>query len=317
MDVGAVIRSLRKERGVKSGDLAKAVGVSSSYISRIENENRRLSTPIILRIAEALSVDPSVLMDAARQDGRDLRLRKSVDLLLSSRMLNPRFVNNLFNYLGTPPVPSHETDAWGSDALECALALHQSLQAKPSPAGAEDDDPPSDWPDDRKTGWVRNRLMEFIGQIDFFEAVLEEKLFLPDAAAGPGSFEFRKNPGAGGLPSIPVVSQGDDIARAGQLPALDMLGDAAGERLFAFAIADNSMFPVYEPGSHVLFSMDRQAKNGDRVVACLRSGKLTCKILRQKSDWIQLVSLNPVMEPLFLKEAEIRWMHPVNRSIGK
>jgi len=298
MRVGQLIKSLRQERGMRSGDLAEAVGVSRSYISRIENEDRKLSTSIILRIAEALSVDPALLTAEAKQDPVDLRLRKAVELLLAGRVLNPRFVGNLFSFLSSDPCHLREVRAWGEGVVSCCRTLADRLRAGTDSEG---------WTYGERRDWVRNHLVEFVEHLAFFETVLEEALFLEGR---DGDEEQPQGP------SIPVLASGDDLAEGRAAQPLDVFGDLAAERLCAFQVQDNAMSPVYEPGCVVVFSTDRAAKAGDRVVACLTNGKLICKVLRRRGDMVQLVSQNPIYEPLFLDEEEIRWMHPVVRSVS-
>ena len=298
MRVGELIRNLRQERGMRSGDLAKAVGVSRSYISRIENEDRKLSTNIILRIAEALAIDPSLLTAAAKQDPVDLRLRKAVERLLAGRVLNPRFVGNLFSFLSSDPADLREVRAWGEGAISCCRALSERLRSTADSEG---------WAYGEKRDWVRNHLVEFVEHLAFFETVLEESLLLESATE-----EAEASAG----PVVPLLSSGDDLVGDRPASPLDVFGDLAAERLCAFQVRDNAMSPVFEPGTVVVFSMDRAAKTADRVVVCLANGKLICKVLRRRGDLVQLVSQNPIYEPLFLAEEEIRWMHPVVRAIS-
>jgi transcriptional regulator with XRE-family HTH domain len=303
MHVGRLIRSLRQERGIRASELAETIGVSRSYISRIENEDRRLSTKILLNIARALSVDPSTLLDAARQDPRERRLRKALELSLRGRLLNPRFVNGLLAFLEELDPDSVVFEAWGEEARRCAQQLGKSLS-----------DPDfASWSYSHKRNWVRDHLVEFVENLEFFENVVEETLFIeepPDVAAPR---EVRSEETG----RIPVLSTGDDLPRAEELGALSPFPQAADEKLFAFVVQDNSMSPVYEPGTAVVFSFDRSAQEADRVVACLANGRLICKVLRRRQSWVQLVSQNPIYEPLFLKEEELRWVHPVVGSLGR
>ena len=60
------MRKQRKLAGLTLGGLAKAVGVSTSYISDLEHGRRApLKTEQILRIARALDCDPEGLLVAA------------------------------------------------------------------------------------------------------------------------------------------------------------------------------------------------------------------------------------------------------------
>lgn len=57
------VRAVRKARGVSQRDLARAVGVAQSTLSRIERGERRVSVDRLVAIARALGVRPSDMMD--------------------------------------------------------------------------------------------------------------------------------------------------------------------------------------------------------------------------------------------------------------
>jgi SOS-response transcriptional repressor LexA len=52
--VGELVRSLRLRRGLSQFDLADAVGIDNSYLSRIESGERRPSPKILMKFAEVL-----------------------------------------------------------------------------------------------------------------------------------------------------------------------------------------------------------------------------------------------------------------------
>ncbi len=59
------VRNYRKERGYSQERLAELAGLHRTYISAVERERRNISIENIQQIAEALDVDPYVLlMDA-------------------------------------------------------------------------------------------------------------------------------------------------------------------------------------------------------------------------------------------------------------
>ncbi|MBI3829049.1 MAG: helix-turn-helix transcriptional regulator [Planctomycetes bacterium] len=62
--LGALIRSLRARRGLRLEDVAKRSGYTKGFLSKIENG--RASPPIatLMRLADALSVDPAVFFRA-------------------------------------------------------------------------------------------------------------------------------------------------------------------------------------------------------------------------------------------------------------
>lgn len=63
VSVGARVRTLRERVGMKSQDLAKAVGVDPSAMSNIESGKRAIKTDELTRIAQALGVSPLAVLD--------------------------------------------------------------------------------------------------------------------------------------------------------------------------------------------------------------------------------------------------------------
>lgn len=59
---GANIRALRQLRGWSQTDLAKAITVTVSHISRVESGERDMSIKTLHRVAEALSVPIGALL---------------------------------------------------------------------------------------------------------------------------------------------------------------------------------------------------------------------------------------------------------------
>lgn len=57
------IRAARKERGVSQRDLARALGMAQSTLSRIERGERRVSVDRLIAIARALGVRPADMLD--------------------------------------------------------------------------------------------------------------------------------------------------------------------------------------------------------------------------------------------------------------
>lgn len=63
--IGTRIRENRLLRGLRQSELAKAVGISPSYLNLIEHNRRRIGGKILLEIAATLNVEPSVLSQGA------------------------------------------------------------------------------------------------------------------------------------------------------------------------------------------------------------------------------------------------------------
>lgn len=69
--IGDVIKQLREESGVTAKDLAQKIGLSASQMSRLESGQRRINSEVLTRIAKALGVAPSRLID----DSSDTEIR--------------------------------------------------------------------------------------------------------------------------------------------------------------------------------------------------------------------------------------------------
>ena len=65
--VGIRIRRQRLNRGLSQAALARLVGISPSYLNRIENNNREVSGGLLMRIAEHLQLDIDALSGAREQ----------------------------------------------------------------------------------------------------------------------------------------------------------------------------------------------------------------------------------------------------------
>jgi transcriptional regulator with XRE-family HTH domain len=66
MKLGDKIRQLRDELGLTQGQLASGSSVSQGYLSQLENgEVKNPSAAVLLRIAQAMRIDPDELFEAA------------------------------------------------------------------------------------------------------------------------------------------------------------------------------------------------------------------------------------------------------------
>lgn len=64
---GSRIRERRQALQMKQADLARAAGISASYLNLIEHNRRRIGGKVLLGIARALEVDPTLLTEGAEQ----------------------------------------------------------------------------------------------------------------------------------------------------------------------------------------------------------------------------------------------------------
>jgi transcriptional regulator with XRE-family HTH domain len=66
MELGIRIRELRQSMGASQGQLSLAADLSQAYLSQIENGDvKNPSAAVLLRLAEAMHVDPDELFEAA------------------------------------------------------------------------------------------------------------------------------------------------------------------------------------------------------------------------------------------------------------
>ena len=122
MDIGARIRRLRVNGGLTMAALAKATGLTASFISQVERNTVTPSIPSIQKLAHALNTSVSAFFDETRRpkrvvpqrDRRQIRFPREgvVDYLLS-----PTLSGRLQAVLteapagtGSPEYYSHESD---------------------------------------------------------------------------------------------------------------------------------------------------------------------------------------------------------------
>lgn len=80
---GELLRALREEKGYTLRQLEEMTNVTASYLYRIETGNRKApSINVVHRLAEALEVDPSLLLEAANEGSRPAKTIHSLEHLL-------------------------------------------------------------------------------------------------------------------------------------------------------------------------------------------------------------------------------------------
>jgi transcriptional regulator with XRE-family HTH domain len=65
--LGEVIIAARGRAGLKQSEVAARLGLPASYLSKIENGTRRLDVIELIRIAEAMKVDPAEIVGNLQQ----------------------------------------------------------------------------------------------------------------------------------------------------------------------------------------------------------------------------------------------------------
>ncbi|MFJ4094351.1 short-chain fatty acyl-CoA regulator family protein [Kitasatospora sp. NPDC089913] len=70
----AKLRRLRREHGMNQVELARELGISTSYLNQIEHSQRPLTASVLLRISQVFGVDPEFFSEADEERlGTDLR----------------------------------------------------------------------------------------------------------------------------------------------------------------------------------------------------------------------------------------------------
>lgn len=84
--IGPHLRRLRQERGQTQGQMARALGLSASYVNLLENNERSVSVAVLLRLFEVYGVDwKDIAEDQRGSDLADLRAALSDPLFAEAR----------------------------------------------------------------------------------------------------------------------------------------------------------------------------------------------------------------------------------------
>jgi SOS regulatory protein LexA len=73
-DVGKMIREARQARGISLRALAGQVGIHFSHLSKIENGQDKIGRESLVKIAEALGVDPDLMLGEAGHQAPPFRV---------------------------------------------------------------------------------------------------------------------------------------------------------------------------------------------------------------------------------------------------
>jgi len=66
--LGRVLVAARERAGLKQSDVAAKLGMPASYLSKIENGTRRLDVIELIRIAEAMDIDPAKIVSKLQEE---------------------------------------------------------------------------------------------------------------------------------------------------------------------------------------------------------------------------------------------------------
>jgi transcriptional regulator with XRE-family HTH domain len=109
MGFGDQIRELRKAKGLSQRALGELVGVSFTYISRVENEKLDFgdypSEDLIRKLAKALGADEGELFLLAKKIPEDIRKRvmERPDAFRKFASLDDKTIDKLLDDLGDGP----------------------------------------------------------------------------------------------------------------------------------------------------------------------------------------------------------------------
>lgn len=129
MHFGATLRLLRVDAGVSLRALAQKIGVSSAYLSRVENGHDQAPTPDrLIAIARALDLPPTLLIDLAQRVSpfvarylEDVPSASCLFLEIARRKLTAPQLARVHAFLDA------EFPAWGAAGKPATPRLHQLL----------------------------------------------------------------------------------------------------------------------------------------------------------------------------------------------
>ena len=140
MRLGDRIRELREEFGLTQGQLAGNASVSQGYLSQLENgEVKNPSAAVLLRVAQAMHIDPDELFEAAGYP--TVRTLKQMYEGYESN-IDP----DLLRYLGRLPRDRQRRLLLLLQGMETVVGEgeeSESAAAEPAPAPGPDDGRPA------------------------------------------------------------------------------------------------------------------------------------------------------------------------------
>lgn len=87
------------------------------------------------------------------------------------------------------------------------------------------------------------------------------------------------------------------------------LPGAAREGAYALQVQGESMMPLYRDGDTLIVDPTARLRRGDRVVVKTAGGEVMAKVLlRQTSEQVELLSLNPEHPNRVIEKTQMEWM---------
>lgn len=149
LQIGGRIARLRRQRAISQADLAASIGISGSYLNLIEHNRRKITVPLLLKVAGYFGVEAGELADS--DEGRlvgDLMEMFGDDVFADSEMTNIE-VRDL----------AHANPA----AARAMLQLYGQFRAKGHGATAHSEDAPEHFhlATDRISDFLQERANHF------------------------------------------------------------------------------------------------------------------------------------------------------------
>ncbi|MEV3936464.1 short-chain fatty acyl-CoA regulator family protein [Glycomyces sp. NPDC049804] len=135
--VGLRLRRFREEQGLTQASLATALGISTSYVNQMESNQRPLTGPVLLRLAEVFDVDVQ-RFSAAESDRLDAQLRDALADTAHAEQVSPGQTRELAE--GMPELARYVVDLHRRyrHAVERNTAMSAELDAGAAPTAYEE-----------------------------------------------------------------------------------------------------------------------------------------------------------------------------------
>ncbi|MEU5153795.1 short-chain fatty acyl-CoA regulator family protein [Glycomyces sp. NPDC021274] len=135
--VGLRLRRFREEQGLTQASLATALGISTSYVNQMESNQRPITGPVLLRLAEVFDVDVQ-RFSAAESDRLDAQLRDALADTAHAEQVGPHQTRELAE--GMPELARYVVDLHRRyrHAVERNTAMSAELDAGAAPTAYEE-----------------------------------------------------------------------------------------------------------------------------------------------------------------------------------
>lgn len=95
MNIGKAVVTLRKQKGFNQKRFCEEIGITQSYLSQIENDNKKPSTDVLVDIANAIGVPLPVLFWFS-VDENDVDENK-VEMFTQLKPMIDKMIEGVFN----------------------------------------------------------------------------------------------------------------------------------------------------------------------------------------------------------------------------